>query len=657
MRRLHGCLTHRRLPLYLALVATVLTLPSLTGGWVADDHFHRLRLAGAAAFPEFSNAPSQTFVFATGDPEWNYRVMDLGVWPWWTLPNLHAAFWRPLTVLTHQLDYWLWPNCPALMHAQSVLWYAALAAIVTLLYRRFLGLTWVAGLAALFYVIDDARGMPVGFLANRNAVIAAFLGMLAILAHHKWQRDRWTIGIVVGPLLLLAALLSAEAGLGALAYIVAYSLVLDRGSWRHRVGVLVPYAIVVVGWRLTWSHLGYGVWGIGLYVDPLTEPLRYLAAVAERAPLFLLGQWALPPSDIHALAIEFGLVGWHWLFAMVVLIVIAAVVAPLLWRDRMARFWAVGMVLSLLPICATFGGDRMLFFVGLGGFGLIAQFLVAKRERGKSRQSSAGTSSNDPLEYSPVGSEAVRKADPVIVSHRSAPARVVSHRESARAEARGSAHKGEECSTTSAKTISPPVGVGRSRRAIVGFLGVFFVVVHGVVAPIGLAARSAMPIGPKSWIEGFLPRPITDPSLAQQSLVAVTAPLAFAVGYFPVRQALDGLPVPAHSRALAPYSPPVKVTRPDERTLVIRPAKGYLKLAMDQLGRDPAHPMALGEKVELSGLTVTVTELTDDGRPAEALFQFSVPLEDPTLRWLYWNGRGYESFIPPSVGETVSIQD
>ena len=57
----------------------------------------------------------------------------------------------------------------------------------------------------------------------------------------------------------------------------------------------------------------------------------------------------------------------------------------------------------------------------------------------------------------------------------------------------------------------------------------------------------------------------------------------------------------------------------------------------------------------MAGMTVTVTESTPDGRPAEALFRFDVPLEDPSLVWLRWTHDGYSPWTPPAVGESVVL--
>ena len=118
------------------------------------------------------------------------------------------------------------------------------------LFRKFIGQAWVAGLAILIYAIDDAHGMPVGFLANRNSLLATFFGVLAVLAHHQWRGEGKRRWLAVGPVLYCMSLLSAEVGVSSLAYLMAYVLALDRGTWRARCVSFIPYIVVTVAWRL-----------------------------------------------------------------------------------------------------------------------------------------------------------------------------------------------------------------------------------------------------------------------------------------------------------------------------------------------------------------------------------------------------------------------
>lgn len=576
-------LSHRYWPLVPAVLATVLVLPSLRVGWVMDDHFLRLAAVGAPGVSEAFASPMDMFRLLDGNPERAERLMDIGILPWWTFREVKVAFWRPLAVLTHWLDFRLWPASPILMHTQSIVWFGALVAAVGYTYRRLFGATWVAGAAALLYAIDDAHGLPVGFLANRNAILATLFGVLAIMAHDRWRRDSWWAGAILGPLCLAASLLSAEAGIATCAYLAAHALFLDRASRPARLIAMVPYIVVVVVWRIAWSHLGYGVSGMELYIDPVAEPLRFAGAAVQRAPILLLSQWGLPPSDIAA---ALGPEGMRrlWVGALVFLLSLVAVLFPLLRREPTARFCATGMVLSVLPICATFPMDRLLFFVGFGACGLLAQFLAISFGR------SAWRPANWPWRGAAVA------------------------------------------------------------------IGSVFVLIHLVIAPLLLPARAAFPAGPGAWYRQLNLDLPTGPTVEHQDVVIVNAPSAIHAAWSSACALLSGDATPRHTRVLAPALPSVEVFRADARTLVIRPRNGYLAWKFDRLFRNEHCPMIVGQRVELTGLTVEVTALTVDGRPAEAAFRFAVPLEHPSLRWLQWRDGALAPFTPPARGHRMELR-
>ncbi len=120
--------------------------------------------------------------------------------------------------------------------------------------------------------------------------------------------------------------------------------------------------------------LGHGALNIGLYVDPGREPLRFAVAVVERGPLLLLGQWGWPPAALYNILSDAAQVK-VWLYAVLFLALGFMILFPMLQRDRVARFWAVGMLIAVIPICScSITGERNLFFVGLGAMALMAQF-------------------------------------------------------------------------------------------------------------------------------------------------------------------------------------------------------------------------------------------------------------------------------------------
>ena len=51
--------------------------------------------------------------------------------------QLKVAFYRPLSSLTHRLDYALFPDAPRLMYLHSIAWLALALHLVARLYRRF----------------------------------------------------------------------------------------------------------------------------------------------------------------------------------------------------------------------------------------------------------------------------------------------------------------------------------------------------------------------------------------------------------------------------------------------------------------------------------------------------------------------------------------
>jgi hypothetical protein len=575
-------LIHTWLPVLLAVLAVFLALPSLWTGWQLDDITHRYYLLGYPDIQGKEHSPLDLFAFLDGDPERTRAMMDLGLLPWWTVEKLRLSFWRPLSSLTHWLDYRLWPQSGALMHLQSLLWFGLLIAVASLVYRRFLGLTWVAGLAALLYAIDDAHGLPASWLAGRNGLLGALFGMLVLYFHDRWRSDNWRAGSFLAVLSLILGLLSGESALGVISYLVAYTLFLERSSVRQRLMTLMPYAAVTCVWLAMYTLRGYGTWGSGFYVDPLSEPLAFARTVIERGPILLLDQWAFPPSSMY-LFYPPGVVSVVWTWALVFIAFLVIMLLPLLRTDQTARFWSVGMILSLPLICATMPHSRLLFFVGLGGMGLLAQWIEGYREH---------------ADWLPVR---------------------------------------------------------RSWRIIAKVFFVFMMVIHLIVAPMLLPLNSVSAAFAQPYLQEPAAHAPLGPTITEQDLVIVNPPIVFYAHYFGAVRIMNNQSVPRRLHILAPGVTPLHISRPDGRTLVIRPEGGFLAFPFDNVFRGPQYPMHPGERVELTNMAVVVRELTGDGRPAEVAFQFPVPLEDASLKWLMWKEDGYTSFTPPAVGSAITV--
>ena len=573
-----------RARLVIAGIAVLLVAPSLRAGLIGDDLFHVLMLRSAPSVRGLPHDPLNLFRFATGQIADNHAMMDEGVFPWWADPQARLSFWRPLSSLTQWLDYQLFPGHPALMHAHNLVWYGALVLVVGLVYRTIFSRPWHAGLALLLYTVDHARGPTVGWIANRNALVALALALPALLSYDRACQRGDRRAALLGPVFLGAGLLAGETALTVVAYLVAYALFLDRGPPRSRLLRLAPYLGVVVIWRLVHLALGHGADRSGLYFDPGRDPLGFAAAAVERLPALLLAAFALPFSDLWEVYPLMAPV-WKWPIWWLGLAVAGAIVAllrPLARRDRTVGFWLVGCLLSTLPVCATFPNDRLLMGPSLGAMALVARLLGA-------------------------------------VADGAYPAALGSQR---------------------------PV------KAAAALLAVLHLVLGPVLLP--LRARAVALIDTRLRMADAS-IPATD-AITRQTLVLVNPPIDPFAGYFPIYRAALGRPAPRYFRWLATGVSALDIERVGANALRVRPAGGYLASSSQRMLRNLRHPLALGERVSLTGVTFQVTALTGDGRPAEVEVRFAVPLDDPSLRFMQWDGAdGYVPFDVPRPGRAVRV--
>ncbi len=579
-------------PIAIVAIALLLASPALTTGLSGDDFFHELVLTGRRDIPAIPKNPLAMFVWASGDPRQAHQMMEVGMTGWWTDPHMVMAYFRPVSVMTHWLDYRLWPHSPLLMHLHSLLWFALALVPLWRLYRRLLGppagAVFVPAFALLLYAIDDAHGMTLAWLANRNAIVALALGLPVLLLHDRRVRDGDLRAGRAAPLVLLLALLAGEAALAVAGYLFAYALFIDPAPRKTALRRLLPHAAVVVAWGLVYRALGFGARGSGLVIDPGSEPLRFAHAALVRVPMLLVGQLAFPPSDFFE---AYPLVA-PWLpglmlgVVLLVLLVMVLALWPWLRSQAVARFFALGAVLSALPVSAQFPHDRLLLFVGVGGAPLIALLLSPWLQGGGA-------------EVAPV---------------------------------------------------RPPLGM-RGQR-LVGYGCVFL---HLGLAPLWLPLRVRAPLDGQRMI-GTAERSIDlSPAVRDKTVVLMNPPLDAYAGYVPPMRAASGENRPRAVRWLATAGSDVRITRVDARTLRVRPANGFLALPSERMQRDPSHRMPVGYRVRFSDLEIEVTALTADGRPAEILARFARPLEDPHYELMQWRGRVFVPFTPPPPGRSVVL--
>ncbi len=368
-------LNHRAAPWAIVAVALCLTLPSLFVGFATDDHNWRAVFQGYPGMEEVEQAPWDAFRFHFSDDDViRQDRMDRGLLPWWAGEQTHTAFMRPLSSLSHWLDYTIFGDTAWTMHVHSMALFGLLLVLVAALYRQLIDVRHVALLALLLYAIDDARGIPVGWLSARNSLLTALFGVAVLLSHDQFRRRGRRWGLPVALLSLCIGLLCGEATVSIGGYLFAYALFVDPKGFRRGFVTLLPYGVVVIVWRVIYQHLGYGAFGSGAYVNPTDEPLLFAYRIAERLPVLFFGAFGLPDSTFYNF-LPSPWSGVYFVVALVFLAIVLLALWPLLRQDARARFWLLGMTLAALPACLTSPQDRMLMFPALGGMALIASYL------------------------------------------------------------------------------------------------------------------------------------------------------------------------------------------------------------------------------------------------------------------------------------------
>jgi hypothetical protein len=167
----------------------------------------------------------------------------------------------------------------------------------------------------------------------------------------------------------------------------------------------------------------------------------------------------------------------------------------------------------------------------------------------------------------------------------------------------------------------------------------------------------------------------SDPDLIDQHLNVINPPGSMI--YIPglLQRLFTDEPFPASFNSLSSGFAPVHVERLDDRMIVVTPEGGYTPLpgaivedatgmvmhvhlenvyrVLDGNLYNLRNLMQVGQVVALSEVTVEVTEMTDDGRIAQAAFTFAHPLDDERYAWLLWDeaSSSYSVAQMPPVGE------
>ncbi len=197
----------------------------------------------------------------------------------------------------------------------------------------------------------------------------------------------------------------------------------------------------------------------------------------------------------------------------------------------------------------------------------------------------------------------------------------------------------------------------RAWRLVARIAAVVLVWVHLPLSVVG------MPLAPWVVRQNGLPAEEAaatlpaDVDIQSQALVLVNAPdyLTF-VTYIPTLQTLADRPWSRRTRALSTGPSAVEMARLDSRSVRLNIERGLYAGPLGLLFRDREDDFAVGDRVDVAGLEVTIAALGSNGDPNEIVYRFETPLEDSSRRWLHWVDGAWVEFTVPAVGETLELE-
>ncbi len=368
------------LVLALAAIGCAAHWPALHSGLAADDYLQRSMLDGS--YP-VHRSPADLFSFvdaARGDLA---PLVDAGTFPWWVHPGLELSALRPLSSLLIALDVKVLGLSAFAQHVHSLLWWLALLLGFAAFVRQRMPVA-VAALATAIFAFDPASVLPIGWLANRNAIVSALFGLIALAAHAAWRERGWRPGPIVAGLAFALSLAGGEYALGMFGYLLAYELVAGTGGARRRLRSLVPVSAPLVAYLALHIGLGYGAQGSSLYVDPLRHPELFAAGALTKLPALVIGELYNIPGEFAQAALLGRFAGV--LLLLPGLIAIAALSPGAVRRldpepRRTLLVLLLGSALSLLPVLGAMPSARLLLVPSLGGSVFIAVLITDAAQR------------------------------------------------------------------------------------------------------------------------------------------------------------------------------------------------------------------------------------------------------------------------------------
>ena len=258
----------RRTLLAICVLALLVRAPALIAPPALDDH---VQAAMAEGTHPGRRAAWDYYAFARGTVDDRAALRAEGTLPWWTADDYQLVMFRPLASLLVAMDHQVLRHW-SVARLHSVAWVMALLVALAALLRRRVGEGAALAAAGLF-ALDDALTTPLAWHANRCALEAVTLGLVAVHALLSYVEQGRRRDLAIGLGLSALACLFGEY---AWTILPAAALFPTADGVARRRAVRLGLLALALVYAIARGAFGAGVRGCVLYPELSREPLLML---------------------------------------------------------------------------------------------------------------------------------------------------------------------------------------------------------------------------------------------------------------------------------------------------------------------------------------------------------------------------------------------
>ncbi len=304
----------------------------------------------------------------------------------WSLTAMEAAFWHPLTWLSHMLDTQLFGLNPAGHHVTNLLLHIANVLLLFALLHRMTGALWLSAWVAVLFALHPLNVESVAWVSQRKTVLSTMFWLLTLLAYVSyarkpcWKRYLGMMGIFVLGLMAKPMLVTLPCVLLLLDYWPLGRLGKDpKEFWARlpklaaeKLPLFIPVAIASglaiqaqaqMGSISSWQGLSLGirvanaVLAYGLYLKKMVWPTNLAVFYPHPGSSLQAGPVALAALVLVGLSLglwwknrrsPYLLVGWLWYLGTMVPVSGLIQVGGHAMADRYAYVPLMGLFIILV---------------------------------------------------------------------------------------------------------------------------------------------------------------------------------------------------------------------------------------------------------------------------------------------------------------------